>query len=274
MAIKVSLFCIIILFLLQIFKMNKIITLILFLSCTFFLQAQDSTKVRSIDLNQGLNRIILKDEFRSPYVYRGINTQIVVDAELSSLKTKHQFSSIFIFGTIKTKFSPLASNSIFSVNYNFLKPVLIRERISLFAGPQCALSSWRSVYFPEMEAPVYSKVQSYYLGISAGVAAQGNYNFNNAHSLEFAFSVPLLNYIQRPHFLNKEKIPNKVILNQWAPQFRVTYERKISTRFSFLINYHYSYLYYAHPKPLRMLTNSLSAGLKYNFYKRKSKTID
>lgn len=233
-----------------------------------WLQAQDSLRCKSLSFEQGVNYLVNKDLYRSPYVYKGLNPFVGLGFERSSAKYIHRVSAGLTFGSVKTSFSPLASVYLANIDYSYLRRIASDRRFRVYAGPQLSGFSWTANYFPEMQVPNYAKVRSYLLGVSMGLGTQFTYSISPRSSFKLLLYVPLAAYAERPHFLDGSTPKDGFsLLGLWNPQVQATYEYKVSGKISLYASYRYQYLLYAAPKELRMLGNGLSFGLKIHFGK-------
>jgi hypothetical protein len=247
--------------------MKTTICLFLILFSGSFLCAQDSLRSqKSISLEEGFTHLVNKDLYRSPFVYKGFNPFVSLTAEKSSTNLINRISLGFSFGSMKTSFSPLASTNALNLDYTYLRKISSSKRYSFYAGPQVSALSWKADYFPEMEAPSYSKVRSYMLGVSLGLAAQFSYTISPRSTFTLVLSSPFCTYMYRPNFLDGSPAQSKLgIFTLWNPQVQLQYEYKASEKVSLYIQYRYQYLQYPYPKEIRMLGNGLSLGIKIRF---------
>lgn len=232
--------------------------------CFLFLKvsAQDSTSVSySGTLNAGIQSMVLKDLYRSPYVYRGVNTLLTLDVARTSKRGFQALEAGYGFGHVKSSFSPKAVDHTMYLNYKYLWKIRSGAKQDFCLGPQFVGQAWQVNYFPDMKVPDYSRVHTYMVGLSLGLGLQYRYKISNRSGLALALSLPLLNYVERPSFMDGNT-PNRLgILNLWNPNLKLTYTYKLSSKLYLNVSYQYGYLQYAQPKTVRMLQNGLSVGL-------------
>ncbi len=242
-------------------------TLIFFAGLGYTANAQDSIQRKnSLSLFQGINYTVQKDLYRSPYPYSGLNPLIGLKYERYTPKSFHRLSAELVFGKTKTSFSPLAATQLLEVDYTYLRKIISGSKINFYAGPQLNGTSWSIDYFPEMNVPNYSKVRSYLLGFSLGLALNMKYTLNSKNHLALTLAAPACAYLERPKFLDGSPKQNQFgVFNYWNPKVQLSYEHTVSEKFSLLIDYQYQYLEYSKPKSIRMMNNSLSLGILRKF---------
>ena len=227
--------------------------------------AQDSVApVKVVCLHTGPGHVFFKDLYRSPYVYRGVNIQLSASFVRQTQKSVQRCQMSYSRGGVKTFFSNTAPDRQLYLNYVYLRKVSSSTEYNFFLGPQIALTSWYVNYFPEMKTPLYARVQSYLLAASLGVAGQCTYKPNDYSQFVLTAALSLLNYIERPSFMDGSKPQRLGIFNLWSPQVALKYAYRINERLGLIFNYQYQYIQYAKPKELRVLRNNFSFGIAWH----------
>lgn len=241
-------------------------TAIILLSIAFmtFAKAQDSSRVTtSIGIELGPESTFVKDLYRSPYLYHGLNTYTALSLHRTAKKSFQSLRASYSFGKIQTSFSPKAPQDRIQLEYLYLRKVRDGSTWQLHVGPQLNVMAWQTNYFPEKEVPSYARVQSYMVNASLGLGMQANFQISKRSSLSISASLPLASYVQRPHFLDGATLKPWGIGNLWNPNVRVIYSYSLSRKVAITVVYQYAYVHYAQPKAIRMLNNGLSIGLRF-----------
>lgn len=241
-------------------------TAIILLSIVFmtFAKAQDSSRATtSLGLELGPESTFVKDLYRSPYLYRGLNTYVALSLNRSGKKSIQSLRASYSFGKIQTSFSPKAPQDRIQLEYLYLRKVWTKKAWQLYVGPQLNVMAWQVNYFPEMQTPTYQGVQSYLVNASLGLGMQANFQISKRSSLSVSTSLALASYVQRPHFMDGSTLKPWGIGNLWNPNVRVIYSYSLSRKVAITVGYQYAYVHYAQPKAIRMLNNGLSIGLRF-----------
>src|SRR5688572_26002414 len=161
--------------------------------------AQDSLKYSTISLSIGLNNIFNKDEFQSPYNYRGTNQ--LFNSTYTRFTTKGQLIIDLTYsgGRIESIVSPEAKNKLLLLNYDYLfklKAKWINKKLipSLGIGLHTLLSNTN--YLPEIEAPLSYLSGGSYLTLSGNIL----YHLSKKSSLRMQFGLPVFGLVYRPDF--------------------------------------------------------------------------
>lgn len=241
----------------------KIFTTLLSIAFLTFAKAQDSSKAAiSMGLELGPESTFVKDLYRSPYLYSGMNTYGALSLNRSAKKSLQSLRASYSFGKIQTSFSPKAPQDKIQLEYLYLRKVFTRQAFQLYVGPQLNALAWQVNYFPEMEVPLYARVHSYLVNASLGIGTEANFQISKRSSLSISATVALASYVQRPHFMDGHALKPWGVFNLWNPSIRVVYSYSLSRKVAITVGYQYSYVHYDQPKAIRMLNNGLSIGLK------------
>lgn len=228
--------------------------------------AQDSLQHSAISLSIGVNRISDKDEFQSPYTYRG--SDILINCIYASVRAKGQRIIDFTYseGKIKSIVSPQADNKLLFFNYDYLfnlKPKTTNERFvpSLGMALHTLLSSTN--YLPKIESPVS------YLSAAAYLTVSGRflYHFNKKSNVRMLLGLPVFGLVYRPDFEINGKTFTKITQIGKGNLFsaKLQYDCQLTSKFTFLATYHYSYFSFHEPRPVFILQNGLSLGVRRTF---------
>lgn len=243
--------------------MKKYISLLMLILCAIA-HAQDTSKVAyNATLDVGPQSVVLKDLYRSPYVYRGLYTFIGIGFARFSSTTIHALEAGYTFGAVKSSFSPQAKANALFLDYQCFGRLICTPKHGLAIGPQLLAQAWRVNYFPKMEAPIYAQVHTYMVALSLGMSIAYRHKISERSALSLRASLPILNYIERPRFMDGEVPQSLGIFNFWNPTCKLNYTYNFSNRFCISMSYKYAYLQYAQPKTVRMLQNGISIGFEF-----------
>jgi len=227
---------------------------------------QDSLKYSGISLSVGVNKLSNRDEFQSPYTYKGSNLLVNFIYTRAKAKGKHVVDVTYSGGHIKSVISPTADNQLFLFYYDYLFNLRVKYtdekfRPSLGIGVHSLLSNTN--YLPEIESPVS------YLSGGAFLTFSGNilYRLNKKNSVWVQAGLPVFGFVYRPDFETNGKTLTKTTVLGKGNLFsvKVEYDYKLSSKLCLTASYHYNYFTFAEPRPVSILTNSLLIGLRKTF---------
>jgi hypothetical protein len=228
--------------------------------------AQDSLKYSTISLSIGLNNISDKDEFQSPYTYKATNLLFNSTYTRFLQRGQHIIDLTYSGGHIESVVSPQANNKLVLLNYDFLFN-LNRKRFSkklipsLGIGLHTLLSTTN--YLPEIEAPVSYTSAGSYLTLSGNIL----YLLSKKSSLSMQLGLPVFGLVYRPDFeINGKTLTKTTLIGQSALfSAKMEYSLKLNPSLNFIATYNYNYLTFDEPRPITILQNGLSIGLRKTF---------
>lgn len=228
--------------------------------------AQDSLKYSTLSVGIGLNNILNKDKFQSPYTYKGTNMLF------NSTYFRNRGNSMYIIdltysgGRIKSIVSPKADNKLFLLSYDYLfklKPKKSNTKFtsSLGLGIHTLISNTN--YLPNIELP------NSYLSGCAYLTLTGNarYNLNNKSHMRALLALSVIGLVYRPDFEINGKSLTKIALlgKSNLLSAKLEYDYKLSSKLNFTATYSYNYFTYEKPRPITILQNGLLLGLRKTF---------
>lgn len=228
--------------------------------------AQDSLKHSTLSFSVGLNSISNKDAFQSPYTYRGTNLLFNSTYIGFGAKGQHIIDLTYSGGQIKSIVSPQANNQLLRLNYDYLfnlKGKNTNEKFtpSLGIGFHTLLSNTN--YLPKVESP-----KSYFSGV-AYLTLSGNilYRLNKKSSIRTQLGLPVVGLVYRPDFEINGKTLTKTTLIGKSNLFsiKLEYDYKVTPKLSLTATYNYNYFTFDEPRPITILQNGLSIGLRKIF---------
>jgi hypothetical protein len=228
--------------------------------------AQDSTNYSTLSLHTGLSRIANKDEFQSPYTYRGIG--LLANFSYSNVRARGQHVLEFIYsgGRTRSIVSPQANNILVRFGYDYLrdlKPKTKDQKFVALLGPGLHTLLNNTNYLPAIETP-----KSYFSG-SVFLTLSGNilYHLNKKNSVSLRSAFPLFGVVHRPDFEINGKTLTKAMLigkaNLFSAVLEYNYQMTTSLHVTGAVNY--SYFSYVEPRPIAILQNSFLVGLRKKF---------
>jgi len=229
-------------------------------------QAQDSLKYSTLSFGIGLNTISNKDEFQSPYTYSGTN--LLFNSTYTRFRTKgqHIIDLTYSGGQIESIVSPKADNKLLLFNYDYLfniKTKSTNEKFmpSLGFGLHTLLSNTN--YLPEIESP------KSYLSGAAFLTLSGNilYHLNKKSSVRMQLGLPIFGLVYRPDFeINGETLTKTTLIGKSNLfSIKLEYDYKLIPKLNLTATYNYNYFTLDEPRPIIILQNALSIGLRKTF---------
>jgi hypothetical protein len=227
---------------------------------------QDSLKQTTFSINIGLNKVANKDEFQSPYTYKGAN--LFINAAYKRItKSRHQIIDLsYSVGSVESVVSPEADNKMILLDYDYLfdlstKTAPGKVSPSLGFGLHTMLSSTN--YLPGIEAPKSYSTGSAWLTLSGDVL----YRLNRRSYLELQFGLGAIGVAYRPDFEINGKTLMKIttIGESYLFSTRLTYNYRIASKLYLTAVYSYCYFTFDRPQPITILQNGLLAGLRRTF---------
>jgi hypothetical protein len=228
--------------------------------------AQDSLKYSTISLSIGFNNISDKDEFQSPYTYKGTNLLLNTTYTRFSPRGQHIIDLTYSGGNIKSVVSPQANNKLVLLNYDYLFN-LNRTRINKKLIPSVGVGFHTLLgftnYLPEIEAPVSYTSAGSYLTLSGNVL----YRLSKKSSISMQLGLPVFGLVYRPDFeINGKTLTKTTLIGQSALlSAKIEYSLKLNPRLNFIATYNYNYFTFDEPRPITILQNGLSIGLRKTF---------
>jgi hypothetical protein len=230
------------------------------------IHAQDSLKYSTLSFGIGLNTISNKDAFQSPYTYRGTN--LLFNSTYTRFRTKgqHIIDLTYSGGQIESIVSPKADNKLLLFNYDYLfnlKTQGANEKFltSLGFGLHTLLSNTN--YLPEVESPKSYLSGGAYLTVSGNIL----YHLNKKNSVRVQLGLPLFGLVYRPDFEINGKTLTKATLIGKSNLFsiKLEYDYKLTPKLDLTATYNYNYFSFDEPRPILILQNGLSIGLRKTF---------
>ena len=243
-----------------------IIIFVLALALSSVAHGQDSLKYSAISLSIGLNKLSNKDEFQSPYTYKGTNLLLNFMYTRASKKGQHIIDVTYSGGQIKSVVSPPADNQLFLFNYDYLFNLSAKKPDdkfipSLGIGVHSLFSNTN--YLPDVEGPIS------YLSGGAFLTFSGNilYRLNKKSSIRVQAGLPVFGVVYRPDFeINGKTLTKTTALGKGNLfSVKLEYDYKLSSKLYLTAAYNYNYFSFDEPRPITILTNGLLVGLRKTF---------
>lgn len=236
------------------------------LAVTNVLNAQDSLRYSTLSLSVGANNISNKDVFQYPYTYRGTNVLINSIYTHVGIKGWHSLDVMFSLGQLKPVVAPHANGKLLCINYDYLinfKRKIFREKISPFLGVglHTLLSSIN--YLPSIEEPNRYLSSGSFLTLSGSVV----YHLTKKSGMNVQVGVPIFGLVYRPDFEINGKTLSKTTLVGKGSLFsmKLLYDYKLTSSLYFNAAYTYTYFTFDEPRPITVLQNGFTIGLRKTF---------
>lgn len=244
--------------------MKYLLNLIIGLLVTTMAYSQDTLQKTTISINVGVNNFINKDEFQSPYIYKGTSPIFRFAYAKTGARSQHLIDLTYAPGKMKSTVSPEADNQLFSLKYDYLFRINAGKpdsKFRFYAGPGVYGFLSNTNYFPDIEQPKSNQSTSVNLLLSG----KASYQFNAKSSLILQAGISAIGMVHRPNFeVYGDQLTNLTFIgkNNLA-LVKLAYNYQLTPKWSGSLNYNYSYFSYQEPKPVTILQNSLQLGLRY-----------
>jgi hypothetical protein len=228
--------------------------------------AQDSLKHSTLSINNGVNFTSNKDQFQSPYTYKG--TYYLVNSTYTRSNAKGQQIVDFTFsqGKFGSIVSPKAENALLMFDYDYLFNIKTKNANRKFVpslgfGLHTLLSNTN--YLPEVESSKNYLTGGSYLTLSGNFT----YHINKRNALRMQFGLPIFGLVYRPDFeINgKTLIKTNFIGQSIQSSAKLEYAYKLNPKLSLLATYTYNYFSYDEPRSITILQNGLLIGIRRTF---------
>ncbi|MET0636195.1 MAG: hypothetical protein ABWZ25_09230 [Chitinophagaceae bacterium] len=224
---------------------------------------QDSLPRSTFSFAFGVTRIADKDLFHSPYTYRGTNMLLNAGYTRWGTKGQHIVEVNYSGGKLAAVVAPKAEGRLLMFNYAYLfnlGPANANRKLipALGIGLNTLMSTMN--YLPKIESP------KTYLTAGAYLTLRGNliYNFSHISSFKIKAALPFAGLVHRPDFdINgKTQITVTHIGESGLFSAGLEYSYKLNPRLHLTAAYAYTFFTFDHPRPVTILQNDLSVGIK------------
>ena len=248
------------------FRILSLCTLALAFTVSVKAQDEDRLPYSTLSLRVGAASISSKDEFQSPYTYRGINYRVSTSYENIRPRGRHVVTLDHTGGGIRSVVSPRAGNNLTLLNYDYFfgsgKKYADKKLAPLFGlGVHTLLS--RTNYEPTVEQSKTYLTGGVYAAVNSGLV----YRLSKKISFELEASLPLAGIVYRPDFeingktLQQTTLPGTNLLLSASAKFRYQVNEKVS----FTVGYHHNYFTFDKPRPVTILQQGLFIGMIAKF---------
>jgi hypothetical protein len=160
----------------------------------------------------------------------------------------------------------LADNKLLVFNYDYLlkvRPMTADRKFRPFFGVGLHALLDGTNYLPKVELPK----NNYSAGAFIALAGDVTYHLSKRSSAEMRFRLPIFGVAYRPDFEINGKTLTKTT---WIGQTNflsasVEYDFTLSARLTLTASYGYSYFSFAEPRPITILQNGFSIGVRRIF---------
>lgn len=245
---------------------KRLLVAVLLLVITNIVCAQDSLKHTSFSLSVGGNEVLNKDEFQSPYTYRGASLHVNSNYTIRRGRREQVIDFTYSAGQVKSIVSPRADTKMLFLNYDYfyaLKTSRTNRSFHISFGPGLHTFLSSTNYLPDVELPVRYSSASAYLTLSGKLASQ----LSKRSHVSMQLVLPVLGLVYRPDFEIDGKTLTKLTLPGKANLFCIDlgYEYGLRSRLTLKANYRYNYFTFDQPRHITILSNGISLGVMKNF---------
>jgi len=244
-------------------KALLVFSLILFIG-THQAIAQDSLRSSFLGLSVGTGQLLNKDQFQSPFTYKGNNLFFQANYALSTSRGQHIVDFSYSTGTIKSVISPAAQNKLLVLKYAYLFR-LGNNHAPLTTHLGAGVSTLGSItnYLPGIESP------KTYITSSTALTLNGKLSYTPTpiHQLLLDATLPIASFVYRPDFDINGKGHTGItsMAKNVGLIANLGYEYNLNRKYKLALNYQYTYFTYAKPRPISILQNGVTVGFKKQF---------
>ncbi len=245
---------------------NCLISFVIVFALSNATHAQDSLKYSTLSFGMGLNSISNKDEFQSLYNYKGTNLLFNSTYTIFRMNGQHIIDLTYSGGQMESIVSPKADNRLLLFNYDYffnLKKKTINKKFTTSWGIGLHTLLSNTNYLPEVESPKSYLSGGAYLTISGNII----YHLNKRNSLRMQFGLPVFGLVYRPDFeINGKTLTKTTFAGKSSLlSVKLEYNYKLTPKINLTATYNYNYFTFDEPRPITILQNGLSIGLRKIF---------
>ena len=242
----------------------RCLSIMMFISMAFSswpILAQDSTRHHSLGVTLGVTSVHNKDEFQSPYTYKGTNFLLGLSYICTTPRNRHEVVFDLSGGHLQSSVSPVANSQTGLLTYDyFFRTKAFASKLSGALGLGLHAIATRVNYLPDVELP------KRYLTAGAFLAADGRlrYSISRRSALEFNASVSTLGVVYRPDFdIHGKSFTSAAFWgNSLFYTITLSYVYQLNPKLDFLVSYRYQNFVCNEPKPIYLSQQGLSIGLR------------
>lgn len=224
-------------------------------------KAQDSLKFSYISIELGMNSLLNKDEFQSPYVYKGTNFSFKSTYTKVKPKGLHIIDLQYTQGNIQSIVSPSAANRLILLRYAYEFRLTDPKKVfSSFLGGGISSMNGITNYLPSIESS-----NSYITSISSfTLNGKMTYSLSEKFLLNLDVTLPIIGFIYRPDFdINGKSHSdiNNIFEDIWL-HLNLEQEFRLNKGFFLKLGYHFNYFTHDKPRRISLMQNGFRLGIK------------
>jgi hypothetical protein len=224
---------------------------------------QDTLKHSTLSLGVGLNRLVNKDQFQSPYTYRGTNLLIRAAYTRTRKKGMHGIDLTYSGGPMRSVVSPKATNKLLLFNYDCLFKIRTKatgEKLTAYLGPGIHTLFNSTNYLPGVELSKNYLSAGVYLILTGKI----RYQLNKKSNISMRAGLQAFGVVYRPDFEIDGKTLTKIthIGKSNLVSARPEYSYMLNSTLDLTVAYDYTYFSFDEPRPIGILQNGLSIGFR------------
>lgn len=223
--------------------------------------AQDSLRYSTLGFSVGAGQVFNKDQFQSPFTYKGNSLVLQANYTRSNVKGQHAVEGDYSTGSFKSVISPIAQNQLIVLRYTYLFR-LGKSRTPWAANVGAGVSTLGNStnYLPGIELP------KSYLTSSTAITFNGLFSYvpKTNHRLILKATIPMASYVYRPDFdvNGKSRKGFTTIAEDLGLIANLAYEYRLKRNYKLVLNYQYTYFTYDKPRTIAILQNDFTIGFK------------
>ncbi len=226
--------------------------------------AQVNPDTSTLYLSAGVDILTLKDQFQSPYTFRGAEMMFHLSHVRFKAKNIQNLNFGFSKGKISPVISPSAKNSYIFLNYALMYRIPeLPSNLSISYGGALAAMLTGSTYLPEIEQP------DRYVTANANLEAAGriSYTLNEKNRIGLSFRLPLIGLAYRPNYEvdGQDYVGMNSMITNPGISGILEYEYRIGPYYGLMFKYLYTYYTFPDPRMFALMQNAFTAGFNLKF---------
>ncbi|WP_150875198.1 hypothetical protein [Larkinella humicola] len=230
----------------------------------FRVEAQQN---RFLGISAGVAPLQIKDQFHSPYTYRGTGLNLQATFGQERTKTQWQLDAGYTQANPQSVVSRKASTRLFDLILNYhwrLFPASQPEnRLQYFGGVGLRLFGNATNYSPDSEVATVQATAA----ISLGASARVSYRLNPVHRLQIQAFASVVSVVYRPDYdyNGKEHLAASWLGKSPILALEASYQYRFSKKYQATCRYQMNYFRYDQPRSVLWLGQSVSMGIQRSF---------
>ena len=241
--------------------------LICAMGMTVFARVEAQPQSRVLGISAGVAPLQIKDQFHSPYTYRGMGLNLQATYEQERTKTQWQLEAGYTQANLQSIVSRKASTRLVDLVLNYhwrLSPAdQPQNRLHYFGGVGLRLFGNSTNYSPDSEVATVQATAA----VSLGASARISYRFNPVHRLQVQAFASVVSAVYRPDYAysGKEHLAATWLGKSPILAVQASYQYQFRKNYRATCSYQMSYFKYDQPRSVIWLRQNVSIGIHRSF---------